>query len=384
MNVEIVDSPTSESLPEVSFMETKCSSPQPARHWRFSLVVLLGLLLLAASLVIAGLSVRSHADHPAVPAPTSAPTADGPAWYSLGKVDIAGGVTALYPMQPGRVKRIDVRENETIKAGQPIFHLEDTVPLLKVRQAETALRGAQRELAIAEAQADKVQVEIAAQKIAIAAAKKNVDKANILRRKQKEYEEKGVSGDKETLQVAEITVEQAELAVKGEEGKLAVAESGKRIAEEYVAAARIKIEAKQAQLDEAHNAVNECVVRAPVDGTPLRILVNVGETLGSNPHQPAVQFAADRPLLVRAEVEQEFATHVKENQHVVIEDHVTGKECGTGKVVSIARWYAPNRNNNPDMLQMNNDVRTLECIVHLESQSPQVRIGQRVRVRFLD
>jgi multidrug resistance efflux pump len=384
MNVEIVDSPISESLPEVSFMETKCSSPQPTRHWRVSLAVLLGVLSLAASLVVAGLSVRSHADHPVAPASTLASPIDHPAWYSLGKVDIAGGVTALYPTQPGRVKRINVRENETIKAGQPIFHLEDTVPLLKVRQAETALKVAQRELAIAEAQVNKVQAEIAAQKIAVAVAKKNVDKARILRSKQKDYEKVGVAGNEATLQVAEITVEQAELAVKGEEGKLAIAESGKRIAEEYVSAAQIKIEAVQAQLDEANNAVNECVVRAPVDGTPLRILVNVGETLGSNPHQPAVQFAADRPLLVRAEVEQEFATHVKENQRVVIEDHITGKECGTGKVVSIARWYAPNRNNNPDMLQMNNDVRTLECIVHLESQSPEVRIGQRVRVRFLD
>ena len=383
MNAEIVDSPASESLPEVSFMEPNRPSPQPARHWRFSLVVLLGVLLLAASLVIAGLSVRSHADHLAAPAPTIAPPADAPAWDSLGKVDIEGGVTSLYPVQPGRVKRIDARENQTIKAGQPILHLEDKVPLLKVSQAEAALKGAQRELAVAEAQADKVQAEIAAQKIAIAVAKKNVEKARILRSKQKDYEKAEVEGNKATLQVAEITVEQAELAVKGEEGKLAVAQSGTRIAEEYVAAARIKIEAAQAQLDEAHNAVNECVVRAPVDGTPLRILVNVGETLGSNPHQPAVQFAADRPLLVRAEVEQEFAAHVHENQHIVIEDHVTGKECGTGKVVSIARWYAPNRNNNPDALQMNNDVRTLECIVHLESQSPEVRIGQRVRVRFL-
>ena len=385
MKAEVVDSPSSESLPEVRFMEPIRPSLPPARSWRFSLAISLGVLLVLASLVIAGLSLRSHADHPAAPTPSIATPADAPAWYSLGKVDIEGGITSLYPLQPGRVKSIDARENETIKTGQPIFHLEDTVPRLKVREAEKDLKGAQAELAIAQAQVNKANAEIAAQKIAVSAAGKNVEKAQILLGKQRDYEKVGEVGvDKETLRIAEITVEQAKSAVQGEQGKLAIAESGKRIAEEYVAAAGIKIEAKQAQLEEARNAVKECVVRAPVDGTPLRILVNVGETLGSNPHQPAVQFAADRPLLVRAEVEQEFAGSVREGQNVVIFDHVTGKECGSGKVVSIARWYAPNRNNNPDMLQMNNDVRTLECIVHLESKSSEVRLGQRVRVRFRD
>jgi multidrug resistance efflux pump len=384
MNAEVVVSPASESLPEVNFMEPIRPSATPARHWRFPLAVSVGVLLLLASLVIAGLSLRSHAEHPPTVSPTLAPSPEGEAWYSLGKVDIKGGITSLYPLQPGRVERIVAHENVPLKAGEPIFYLEDTVPALKVRQAQKDLEGARQELAVAKAELDKANKGIAAHQIAIKVAENELKKARLRRSKDKDYQREGIGGNKETVEAAEITVAEAELGVQGERAKLDLAESDKRKAEAYVAAAQIKIEAKELQLDEAKNAVKECVVRAPLDGTPLRILVTPGQTLGTNPHQPAVQFKADLPLLVRAEVEQEFVEKVHENQNVVIMDHVTGKECGRGKVVSIAQWYAPNRTNNPDALQMNNDVRNLECIVHIESKTREVRIGQRVRVRFVD
>jgi len=357
------------------------SSPR-GRHWRLTIPVSLGVLLLLASLVVAAMSLRSHAGPSSASVATTATPADDQRWYSLGYVDIEGGVTPLYPVQPGRVRSIEAQENESVKAGQPLFHLEETIPVLKVSEAKIDLKGAETKLAIAQARREQASKQIEAQKIAIAAARKNVKKAQLLRDKQKTFEKSGLSGDKETLQAAEITVEQAELAVRGEEQKLVLAEAARREAEGYVATAQANVEAKQAQLKEANHAVEECVVRAPVDGTPLRILVNVGQVLGGNPHQPAIQFAAQRPLLVRAEVEQEFVGRVVEDQNVVIEDHVTGQECARGKVVSLARWYAPRRSVNPEMLSVNNDTRTLECIIRIESTKQVIRIGQRVRVRF--
>ncbi len=384
MHAEIIDSPLTASSPEVSFMEPIRPSTAPARSWRVSLAVSLGALLFVASLVIAGLNIRARPGDSSVPSPTAVPASEDQAWYSLGKVDMEGGITPLYPMQLGRVASVEARENEPIKAGQPLFRLEGTAQRLKQRQAEMDWQGARRELAIAEAKVQEASAAIAAQKIAIDVALKNVDKARVVQGKLQRFEKSELVGDKETIQIAEITFEQAELAVRGERGKLALAEAAKHTAEQYVAAAKIKIEAKEAQLEEAKNAVAECVLRAPVDGTALRILVNPGQTLGANPRQPAVQFAADRPLMVRAEVEQEFVDRVRESQHVVVEDHVTGKECGQGKVVSLAHWFAPSRTNNPESLQLNNDSRTLECIVQIESKSGEMRIGQRVRVRFVD
>ncbi|MHB1425557.1 MAG: HlyD family secretion protein [Gemmataceae bacterium] len=364
-------------------MEPVHPSSAPARRWRMSIPISLGVLLLAASLLGAVLSLRSHASYPTAPTTAAAEPTDNSRWNALGYVDIEGGITRLYPLQPGRVNRIDAKENELVKAGQPIFHLEDTVPADKLRAAEADLKGAEDKLAIAEAQVKKADAEIAAQKTAIAAARKNVEKARILRDQQRRFLEHGSSTDEPTAKAAEITLQQAELAVKGEESKLAVMEAAKRVAEGYVATAQTNIKAKRIQIDEARYAVNECVIRAPVEGTPLRILVTVGDVLGGNPTQPAVQFkAAGGPLLVRAEVEQEFVGRVSPNQKVVIEDHVTGEKCAEGSVASIAQWYAPRRTANSELAAMNNDTRTLECIIKLDSSAPNLRIGQRVRVQF--
>src|SRR5690242_11823204 len=101
-------------------------SPSSAavRHWRLSIPVSLGVVTLVASLVIAAVSLRSHAGDRS-PSPTAAPAASTPGddqpWMSLGYVDIAGGVTPLYPLQPGRVKSIVAVENEPIKKGAVLF-----------------------------------------------------------------------------------------------------------------------------------------------------------------------------------------------------------------------------------------------------------------------
>jgi multidrug resistance efflux pump len=342
-----------------------------------------GILLLLASLVVAAMSLESPARHSSAPTTSATAPTDDQRWYSLGYVDIEGGLTPIYPVQPGRIKTIEARENESVKAGQPLFHLEDTIPALKVREAEAAVKASRDQQAVAEARVDEADKQIAAQLVAIEAAKIKVKQAQLALEKQKRFQGNSMS-DVEAVQNADLTVRLAEKGVLGEQMKLDAAKLAKREAERLVAAARSNVEVRQAQLDEAQNAVNECVVRAPVDGTPLRILINVGQTLGTNPRQEAIQFAAGGSPLVRAEVEQEFVGHVRPDQNVIILDNVTGKECARGKVASIARWYAPRRSATPEMLTMNNDVRTLECIIKIESTSQEIRIHQRVRVQFPD
>jgi multidrug resistance efflux pump len=361
-------------------MESTRPSPS-ARHWRISIPVSLGVIMLLASLVIAAVSLGSHTGKSLSPSPVAASIpADDQRWMSLGYVDIEGSVTPLYPLQQGRVKSIEAVENEPVKANQPLFHLDDTVQALKVHQAQIGIRDAKEQLAIAEAKAKQLEQQIAAQKQAVAAAGIEVKRARNLRDKQKSLGEDIT--DSTEVKNAELLVQKADAGVRAEEKKLAALEAGKPEAEASIRRARLDIEYRESRLQEAQDAVNECVVRAPSDGTPLRILVSVGQALGANPHQPAVQFAAARPLLVRAEVEQEFVGRVRKDQPVVIQDHVTGQECARGKVLSIARWYANRRSASAELLPVGNEVRTLECIIRIESTSQEVRIGQRVRVQF--
>ncbi|HEY7312650.1 MAG TPA: HlyD family efflux transporter periplasmic adaptor subunit [Gemmataceae bacterium] len=362
------------------------SASPPPRRWRLTIPISLGVILLLASLVIAAVSLHTHAGDRSTsppPAATASPSADENRWMSLGYVDIEGGVTPLYPLQQGRVKRVIAKENEPVKEGDPLFELEDIVPTLKVREAKADLNAAKERLAQAEARVKVIDQQIAAQKEAVEAAQIKVKRARILLERKKRLQ-KIDDAVAEEVQDAELQVEEAKVGVKGEERKLAAYQAGRRPAEGDVKRAGEDIEAKEAQLEEAQNAVKECVVRAPADGTPLRILVGVGQALGANAHQPAVQFAAATPLLVRAEVEQEFVGRVRKGESVLIQDHITGQDCARGKVVRIARWYTNRRTNTPDMFAAGSDTRTLECIIKIDSILQEVRIGQRVRVQFPD
>ncbi len=378
MNAEILDAASSSST-EMKFREPIHPSSPWARRWRTSIAVSLGLLSLAASFTIAAVTLRSHAS------PSSAPSASAPIdevpWYSLGYVDIDGGVTPIYPLQLGRVEKIVVHENQPVKAGDPLFYLEDTVPQLKVSRAKAGVEEAEAQLKIAQSESDALDKKIAAQREGVKAAETEVNRARALRDEKDKFRDNGIGGKFEADN-AKYLFDKAQQAVRVEQAQLAALEVLKGKTAGSVDLARANLKDKQALLAEAENAVKECVIRAPVDGTPLRILVNKGETLGGNPRHPAIEFKADGKLLVRAEVEQEFVEHVHPGQKVRVLDYVTEKECAQGKVASIAQWYAPRRSASPEIMMMNNDNRTLECIIHIDYRAHEIRIGQRVRVQF--
>jgi multidrug resistance efflux pump len=363
-------------------MEPTRPAYSAARRWRISLPVWLGVVLLLASIGGAAVSMRSHAGDSASYSAAATTPADDQPWMTLGSVDIKGGVTKLYPLQPGRVKSVEAVENEPVEANAPLFHLDDTLAVLKLQQAKIALDAAKEQLTIAEAKIEPFEQQIGAQKEAVNVAGDNVKRAKNKRDTEKDLLQKGAGGSAESVKDAEIQVRQAEASVRAEQKKLAALEAGRPQLEGAIKLRHMDIDAKEAQLKEAQKGVDECVVRAPSAGIPLRILVKVGETLGPNPHEPAIQFAPNRPLLVRAEVEQEFVGRVRKDQSVIIQDHVTGQECARGKVTTIARWYAHRRSASPEMLQLNNEARTLECIITIDSTSQELRLGQRVRVQF--
>jgi multidrug resistance efflux pump len=111
----------------------------------------------------------------------------------------------------------------------------------------------------------------------------------------------------------------------------------------------------------------------------LRLFVTPGELVSLQPKKMAVQFCADRPRFIRAEVEQVFASRLKVGQPADLEDDSRSGTTWRGHVMRIADWYAQRRLVAEEQLQLK-DVRTLECLIALEPGQESVRIGQRVRV----
>jgi multidrug resistance efflux pump len=343
------------------------------------LAVGLGGALLLASLAIAVIALRSHARDSNNSSPTLPPTSSTPRRaVAIGHVDVESGVTPLYPVQPGRVVKLDAHEGVAVKAGDPLLLLDDALARIQVDEARAALEGAQVQQKNAGILAKQHAEKVAGQKQAVVAAQKDVDSAQVQLDRARRRLENGTGATKEDVRLAELAVQKAETGVKAEQAKLAAIEALKpSIALEL---ADKDVAAKQAQLRKAEYALKECTLRAPFAGTPLRILTSVGETLGPNPRQPALYFCPNSPRIIRAEVEQEFADRVKLGMAAIVQDDSTGSGDWRGKVERVSDWYSQRRSVLLEPLQFN-DVRTLECIVTLDpNQAGTLRIGQRVRV----
>src|SRR5205814_2703484 len=120
---------------------------------------------------------------------------------------------------------------------------------------------------------------------------------------------------KADVEVFEANVQKLRLAADA--AKIEVDELRKFDPELEVRAARSKLDTATVARERAEAAAKDCVLRAPADGTVLRLQAAVGGILapasaplpGAAP--PAVVFAPAGPLVVRAELEQAGLGRVK-------------------------------------------------------------------------
>ena len=337
------------------------------------LAYLLGLVTLIASTVGAGWVMnRSRAGHSS----TFLPEAAEPAVVCFGYVDGPSGVTALTPLVAGRVNRVEVHENEPVNAGSVLIRLDDRLAQFRLRQVEASVAAARDKLTQAQKLPRQQQIKVAQQRAAIEAVKYRVEAARTTLARKRRQAEKEILGQTET-DVTETLLHELEALYQVETGKLSELELNDPDA--GVRLAQADVDAKEAQLDEARTALEEYALKAPADGTALRVLVNPGDVVGAQAKQPAVIFCPSGRRIVRAEVEQEFARSVAIGQAASIRDDSTGEGSWSGRVVRISDWYTQRRSIMPEPLQYN-DARTLECIIELDAGQPPLRIGQRVRV----
>ena len=205
----------------------------------------------------------------------------------FGYVDVEHGVTPLYPLAPGRVVKVEVRESQSVEAGTVLVRLDDRLARLRLEEAEADLEAAQAQLVQAEKAPEQHQSQLIQQRAAIQAAKarlaagrialdhkRDLNKAHYLTATELEAA-KALVGELEAGESAEIA--------KLDELQLVDPAVSKR-------RARADVNAKQARLAQARQGVDECVIHSPCTGTVLRILVSPGKVLGSQPQQPAMVF----------------------------------------------------------------------------------------------
>jgi multidrug resistance efflux pump len=344
---------------------------------------LLLLVLLAASTPAAGL-LFSYSSHgvPSVagerqPEKTTI-SAEEKGIVCFGQVDLNRGVTALVPLQPGRVAEVLVEEGQTVAQGDVLVRLEDGPAKSRVAEAQAALEEAELRLKQSSKIPQQQRSRIAQQQDAVDAMRARLSAARHQFTRQQQMV-KDQLADRKDLDISEDHVHELEAMLRAQEKRLD--DLKQQDIQDDIRRAEKEVQAMKARRDQAQYALDECLLKAPRRGTVLRLLVGPGDVLVSQSKQPAVQFAAEGPQIVRADVEQEFVGRVAVGQPATVQDETHVGRTWKGKVERIADWITQRRSVMQGPLDFS-DVRTVEVLITLDSGQPPLRIGQRVRVRI--
>ena len=337
---------------------------------------LFGLLLLGGSIAATAYFFNRKS-------PEVVPT--GPSLSNLdvvcsGRVDSEKLVVTLDPSQPGRVESVLVSENALVKKNQEILKLDATQYLIAVREATNGVLAAQIEIDAASQRFKQHPSLIVLQEKKLASALNeataNEDRLTQMR------EQASLSGQltKSDIDAVAARVNSLKILVDVEKIQL---ENLKALDPNLeVRAAKAKSDAAQLNLDRANKAVDNCVLRAPSDGTILRLQTSPGATLAPGSPMPSVVFAPSGPLIVRAELEQGGLGRVRVGMKAKVRDDArVDSPIWTGRVKEIAGWVASRRSIVFEPGELN-DVRTTEVIIELDPSTERLWIGQRMQIRI--
>ena len=232
-----------------------------------------------------------------MPAKASGQSAPSPV-TAPGRLQGATGTMSIGTAASGVVKEILVHEGSRVQAGQLIVVLS-CGPI----EAEVQARAAQ--LRAAQAVLDRVIHGPRSEEITVAEAAVGYSTARA-EEAQKTYERTQALREGVTVTTARILETLRDARVSAAQltearAKLALLRAGSR--EEDVRDAEARRNAAAGQLEEVRARLDQCSVRAPVNGVVIDVVSNPGQFMSLAVPAPLMHLAPDGSLQVRAEVD---------------------------------------------------------------------------------
>lgn len=201
---------------------------------------------------------------------------------------------------PGTVTEVFVKVGETVRAGAPLFRLDD-----RQRKAELAVQ--QARLAEARSQLRRTEQMPRVEDVPPSAARVQKAEADLKARKDDMDRLENLVARKVSTQQEWIQAEQAFLAARAL-SEQAHAEHAKLLAgawEEDLAVAQAQVKLAQEGVTQAEIEVQRLVVTAPIDGAVLKVDVRPGEYVGTPPGQPLIVLGDTQVLHVRVDIDEQ-------------------------------------------------------------------------------
>lgn len=244
---------------------------------------------------------------------------------------------AIGTLIPGVVSEIYVSVGSKVKAGDPLFKIDDRDLKAQLATRQTALRVARAQVRVERAQLDDLKDQLA--------------KAEILSYK------KVISTDE---------MDRRRYAVQTAEARLAWAKA--------------EVASAEAQVKETETNLDRIIVRAPRDGEVLQAKIHVGEFAPAGITQtPLMIFGNIEPLNVRVDVDENDAWRVQPDTPAVA--FLRGnREIKTPlKFVRFEPYVIPKKSLTGDSTERV-DTRVLQVIYSVEHNDLPIFAGQQMDV----
>ncbi len=280
------------------------------------------------------------------------------------KIDVGSKVT-------GRVKWIGVEKGDKVKEGQPLVRLEDNEYLAQVNQA-------QANLAAAEARLDQLRAgsrpqEKLRDRAAVIQAQASLKNAQADYERIEQLYRAGVAS-KSDLDRATAQRDTAAALLEAAKQSSNITETGPR--QEEIRAAEAEAQQMKAALDYARTQLESTEIRAPISGTILQRIVEVGEmvtpsSFGDGGARTSVVSLADLDdLQIELDISQTDFARLRMGQRAEIIPESFPNLRYTGFIAEIAP-------------EANRAKATVQVKVKVENPDEQLRPEMNARVNFL-
>lgn len=316
-------------------------------------------------------------------------------------VDNGAGLLPVFPEgfpQPCKVKKVHAVEGQNVDVGDLLLEFDSEYADYKVAEAVAGVakaraiqKGAESMLTQAIQNDETQKLVVEAQRLTLKSKQSELEAVKIdLEEKKRRLGRAGAPMDPDVL-AAEKKVEAAQQALDGEQKKLEALKIGnflnpiavsKARAEAGVEEAKSAVAVQEAQLQQAQYGQKIMTLKAPASGKIVRTTVTEGMSFGAQTRSPAFLMQTKGPIIVRAEIDQEFASRVEKGQAAIITDDGNPNLKWNGQVIRLSESFLPKRSNMTPEGMILNDARILECYLSIDvsGSNPPVRVGQRVKV----
>src|SRR3984885_13442575 len=292
-----------------------------------------------------------------------------------GRVEGAGPALSIGVAAAGIVDEVLVREGSRVRAGETLIKLD-------CRPTEADVRARNAQLEAAQAAFDRARNgsrpdEIAVGEAVVGYSQARADEA------QKTLDRTEALKEGVTVTTAHILEVQRDARISAAQlaeanARLSLLRAGSR--EEDIRRAKALRDAAAADLDSARARLDQCTVRAPVDGTVIDALASTGQYLSLAVPQPLLHLVQDGRLRVRAEVEVHDASRVCASQNSTIVPEAFPNAKIRAHVSSISPMVAPRNTATAAADSSTKDV--LAVILDIDTSVPTPPIGSAVTINF--